>query len=116
MDTKRQLYNTTYFQIHLLWKKCADYDIIKAENFKIRKGWEFMEEQNFLVKGSVILEWWSKKPKIKLYWSDFDDNKFYVKKEEIEIQKYYEFDLEDGEVELTLFDFVETLEELVDWL
>lgn len=75
-----------------------------------------MEEQNFVVKGSVILEWWIKKPKVKLYWSDFDDNKFYVNKEDIKPQKYYEFDLENGEAEITLFDFVDTLEDLNDWL
>ena len=75
-----------------------------------------MEVQYFLVNGSVILEWWTKKPKIKLYWTDFDDNKYYVKREEINPQKYYEFDLEDGEVEITLFDFVDTVEDLNDWL
>lgn len=75
-----------------------------------------MEEQNFVVKGSVILEWWAKKPKVKLYWSDFDDNKFYVNQEDIDPQRYYEFDLEDGEVEITLFDFVDTLEDFNDWL
>jgi hypothetical protein len=80
------------------------------------KGIKQMEEQNFLVKGSVILEWWAKKPKVKFYWTDFDDNKFYLKQEEINPQKYYEFDLEEGEVEITLFDFVDAVEDLIDWL
>jgi hypothetical protein len=39
-----------------------------------------------------------------------------VNKEDILSDKYYEFDLEDGEAEITLFDFVDTLEDLNDWL
>jgi len=75
-----------------------------------------MEDQNFLVKGSIILEWWSKKPKVKLFWTDFDDNKFYLTREEIDPKKYYEFDLEKDEAELTLYDFVDTMEDFLDWL
>lgn len=75
-----------------------------------------MEEQNFVVKGSVILQWWSKKPKTKFYWSDFEDNKNYIDKNEISPEKYYEFDLEADEVEITLYDFINTLEDLIDWL
>lgn len=75
-----------------------------------------MEEQNFLVKGSVILAWCAKNPKVKLFWTDFDDNRFDLKKEEIDPQKYYEFDFENGAAEITLYDFVDTLEDLEDWL
>lgn len=75
-----------------------------------------MEEQNFLVKGSIILAWWSQRPKIKFFWTDFDDNKFYITKEEIDAERYYEFDYENNEVEVTLYTFVERLDELADWL
>ena len=75
-----------------------------------------MEEQNFVVKGSVILEWWNKKPHTKFFWSDIEENKFYIDQSEINPRRYYEFDLYNGEVELVLIEFADTLEELDDWL
>jgi hypothetical protein len=75
-----------------------------------------MEYQNFVVTGNTVLNWWSKNPKVKFYWSDEDYNKFYITRQDIEPAQYYEFDFENGEVEVIMVEIINSIPELNDWL
>lgn len=75
-----------------------------------------MIANTFIVKGSVIIERCKTHPSIKLWTEDWDEGKILLQPNEIDTDKYYSFWKDKGEVELAEINFVDSNEELNNWI
>jgi hypothetical protein len=76
----------------------------------------YMIAQNFIVKGSVIIKRCKTCIGITLWTDDWDKGTIQVNPEEIDPNKYYEFSNNMGKVELEEINFVDSDEELNNWI